>query len=440
MSLTVVLKTISIINGNANDGSQVDQMFSDVYNNCSTIASYINDNCVLKTGPNTFTGTQTFPTKAIFSASVALATASDPASPIVGDFWYSVNSNAFEGLAKVANISNATNVTPIVVTTLTAHGMTTGQTAYIAGVVGNTAANGTWVVTVLDTVTIRLTSSVGNGAYVSGGALSVIRQVLSPSVALAATKGQIFGLLLSNNGATPNTDVDIAAGHAVDDTGVDLMVYGGGTKRFSSTFVVGTGNGASDTGTIPTSGTLHVYLIKRTDTGVVDVFCSTSLTPVLPTGYTLKRRIGSITTDASAHMGLFRQDPIDPDIFEYTTPGALDVDVTNQSTTSVTRTLAVPTGIQVKARLNVIISNSTPSQRGVYFLSLGLTDVAPSITATPLSTFITENNSATGDFGGGPLLEILTNTSGQIATRATGANTVLKICTTGWKDTRGRNN
>jgi len=42
----------------------------------------------------------------------------------------------------------------------------------ITGVVGNTAANGTWVVEVQTATTIALNGSTGNGAYVSGGTLA----------------------------------------------------------------------------------------------------------------------------------------------------------------------------------------------------------------------------------------------------------------------------
>ena len=70
------------------------------------------------------------------------------------------------GLAKA--ISDATNATPIVITSAT-HGYTTGDGVRVEGVVGNTAANGDWVVTVLTTTTFELNNSVGNGAYVSDG-------------------------------------------------------------------------------------------------------------------------------------------------------------------------------------------------------------------------------------------------------------------------------
>lgn len=72
------------------------------------------------------------------------------------------------------SISAATNAAPIVVTT-TAHGMVLGEVTWVnvTGVLGNTAANGTWVAQAVTTTTLRLRGSVGNGAYTSGGLLTV---------------------------------------------------------------------------------------------------------------------------------------------------------------------------------------------------------------------------------------------------------------------------
>lgn len=68
----------------------------------------------------------------------------------------------------VLTVTAATNATPIVITAGT-HGLTTGAVVTVAAVGGNTAANGTWVVTVLSTTTFSLNGSVGSSAYTSGG-------------------------------------------------------------------------------------------------------------------------------------------------------------------------------------------------------------------------------------------------------------------------------
>ena len=69
-------------------------------------------------------------------------------------------------------ITGATNATPIVVTTSTAHGIADVSYATVAGVGGNTGANGTWVVSAVDATHLTLRGSVGNGAYTTGGTLT----------------------------------------------------------------------------------------------------------------------------------------------------------------------------------------------------------------------------------------------------------------------------
>lgn len=66
-------------------------------------------------------------------------------------------------------VSGATNASPIVITTSTSHLFASGDTVVVADVGGNTAANGTWTITVTGPSTFSLDGSTGNGAYTSGG-------------------------------------------------------------------------------------------------------------------------------------------------------------------------------------------------------------------------------------------------------------------------------
>jgi PKD repeat protein/DNA-binding beta-propeller fold protein YncE len=77
-------------------------------------------------------------------------------------------------------VTGATNASPIAVTTALAHGLATGQRVSIAGVLGNTAANGVFPVTVVDATHFTLDGSIGSGAYTSGGTGVAI--VAPPSV------------------------------------------------------------------------------------------------------------------------------------------------------------------------------------------------------------------------------------------------------------------
>lgn len=65
-------------------------------------------------------------------------------------------------------ISGATNASPIVVT-VAVHALVEGDQVTIAGVTGNTAANGTWAIANVTTNTFELVGSTGNGSYASGG-------------------------------------------------------------------------------------------------------------------------------------------------------------------------------------------------------------------------------------------------------------------------------
>src|SRR5439155_1380643 len=65
-------------------------------------------------------------------------------------------------------ITAATNATPIEITSA-GHGLADGARVRITGVVGNTAANGTWTITKVNNDKFTLNGSVGNGAYTSGG-------------------------------------------------------------------------------------------------------------------------------------------------------------------------------------------------------------------------------------------------------------------------------
>jgi hypothetical protein len=70
------------------------------------------------------------------------------------------------------SITGASNTTPIQIAAL-GHGFGTGETVVISGVVGNTAANGTWVITVVDNNNFKLNGTSGNGAYTSGGTAAI---------------------------------------------------------------------------------------------------------------------------------------------------------------------------------------------------------------------------------------------------------------------------
>lgn len=65
--------------------------------------------------------------------------------------------------ADLIAISAATNATPIVITVGANSGLKTGDKLAIAGVTGNTAANGIWTLEAVTATTFKLLGSAGNG-------------------------------------------------------------------------------------------------------------------------------------------------------------------------------------------------------------------------------------------------------------------------------------
>jgi hypothetical protein len=72
----------------------------------------------------------------------------------------------------VLNVTNATNTSPVVVTTSTPHGVTDVAYMTSASIGGNAGANGTFIVSAVTATTLRLRGSVGTGAYTSGGTIT----------------------------------------------------------------------------------------------------------------------------------------------------------------------------------------------------------------------------------------------------------------------------
>lgn len=250
-------------------------------------------------------------------------------------------------------------------------------------------------------------------------------------------RGHLAGLALSNNGSDATNDIDIAVGSARDGSDATGMVLTSAlTKQLDAAWAVGTNQGGLDTGTIANT-TYHVWLIKRSDTGVVDALFSTSATsPTMPANYDYKRRIGSILRVSAAIV------PFSQLGDEFLRKASiLDVNAANPGTSAVTRTLSVPTGITVWAIINAGAQNSGTSGSAVLLLSeLDRTDEAASASSAPLGNVGRVSNVAGSQVVSNARIIMRTNTSAQIRSRVdySDASVTIFIATTGWIDRRGR--
>lgn len=257
---------------------------------------------------------------------------------------------------------------------------------------------------------------------------------LSGTTLTSALSNYLTGLVLSTAGSS--STMSIASGVATDSSNTITMSLGSSISKTTSAWAVGTGNGGIDTGSIANNTWYHFYLIRRPDTGVVDVVFSTNAsTPTLPTNYTQYRRIGSGRTNGSAQWIKFIQNGDD---FTWDVPVA-DVTANNPGTTAVTRVLTVPTGVKVEAKLRVTVQvNAASAQTSSALLlsDLAITDTAPS-TVTGFDAIAVKQ---TNDSYASSDVRVITDTSASIRSRvsASDAQTAFYIATSGWIDRRGR--
>jgi hypothetical protein len=116
---------------------------------------------------------------------------------------------------------------------------------------------------------------------------------------VASTRNYLAGLGMSTPGASANFTVQ--SGMAMDSTNAVMMTMLLSITKNMGAWVVGAG-GALDTGTI-VAGYYDVYLIRRPDTGVVDVLLTImGNAPTLPANYTHYRRIGSLNNGLNVNQ------------------------------------------------------------------------------------------------------------------------------------------
>lgn len=255
-------------------------------------------------------------------------------------------------------------------------------------------------------------------------------------VVASLLRGWLAGLTMKNDDTSPTTVIDTSAGVANSDDATTLMSLSTFTKNANAAWAVGSGNGCLDSNsgtTLTANSWYNLYVIARTDSGIVDQLCTKmpnpSTVPVLPTNYTKQRRIGSFKTDGSAHVLGFVQNG---DTFLWKTP-VQNVSSTNPGTNATLRALAVPTGVRVKGIMSVALSVGTVGTF-MYVSSPDQIDVVPSASAFTVFQNAVNNSQSNGQ------ASIWTDTSAQVRTRfsISDANVSVIIVTNGWEDPRGR--
>lgn len=216
----------------------------------------------------------------------------------------------------------------------------------------------------------------------------------------------ISGLILAPNATSPASAIDVSSGIAGD-----FEVPAGLTLNTTANL---------DVGTISANAGYHVHLIRRDSDGSVTGLISASASfPVMPDGYTARRRIGSFITGASGgilpftqHAGWVQLNNAKPFL-----TGA-------PNTVATLRNVPVPLGVKFQVRLAATALRSGAGYLIVRDPATGVPSVTPS----------------EGDWyasgGMGVMVECWTNASGQIYTADTAPGATLNMYLRGWFDHR----
>jgi hypothetical protein len=255
------------------------------------------------------------------------------------------------------------------------------------------------------------------------------------------SRGAITGLVLANDGTNPNTHVTIATGQARDSTdGFDLRLTTGLVKRLDQAWALGTGNGALDTGSVAANTGYHVFLIRRTSDGVLDILMSTSATnPTLPSGFGAFRRLGAVLTDASGFIRKFVQRG---DYFELYTRTADFAGVANGAGPYL-RQMVCPKGVPLKLRV-YLQSTASPASGSAQIAFSGVFD--PALGVPQLATLkraqirreiflnASSQQATYGIFDG----DVWCDANGQVYTHSDSATDQIALGIYGWTDERGQ--
>ena len=237
---------------------------------------------------------------------------------------------------------------------------------------------------------------------------------------------------------SPGTYVAIAPGNCADSTNVSnlsssVFYY----KSISGTWVAGAGAPGSpvnglDTGSVAINTWYHLFAIFNPTSKVTDFVWSATTLPsagpsVLPSGYTLFRRIGSCKTNASSEFIQFIQQG---DHFTWITPIADQSNVSCTASVLYTPTLTTPLNVETEAEISIGFGRPTGGGGFAAWSPVATGLSAYGINAAVLQCDPSGANSWTKT-------RLLTNTASQInvSPQASGA---YYVNTFGYYDIRGK--
>jgi hypothetical protein len=234
--------------------------------------------------------------------------------------------------------------------------------------------------------------------------------------------------LTCSNAADADHDITISAGGAADSTRVIWLALASAiTKQIDAAWAAGTNSGGLFSGAVAANTVYYVWLIRKDSDGSIDAGFDIDITGAnAPAGYTYKRRIMTVCTDASANII-----PTDQtgDTVEYIDPIFDRID--NSAIGNTNRnayTITAPPNMPAIIALNSHILSG--SELHLWYGTSARTNTAASYTYTD---FYAYSGSITA------IINPKLDASRQFYVRLSNTNASLGFATRGWIDDRGRN-
>ncbi len=242
-----------------------------------------------------------------------------------------------------------------------------------------------------DLLTQSAAGTISRLAVGANGTIPMARSAATSGLAyVAALTKAIYGLTYDVGTDTTN-DININVGGAIDATGAYWMTLATALGKQSDVVWAVGGTTAAPVGWLDSGAVgnndYYIWLIARSDTGVVDSLCSLSSTaPTMPAQYDFKRLIGWFKRSGGAIVSFNTYETEGSGLdFVWKSP-PLDINLANTLTTTArTDTMSVPTGFSVFGHFNVTLFDAS-SAASLYMSCPDSTDLAVNPDASPGAT------------------------------------------------------
>lgn len=288
--------------------------------------------------------------------------------------------------------------------------------------------------TIDGTATLIVRSGYSVTIYCTGSAFITDKLIarLDAKADASAVGSFVIGGVLSNNGSSPNTHIDIAAA-SVRSGSVFVSSASTFTKRLDAAWAAGSGNGGLDTGVKATNTTYRIWPLRKSVDGSADFIFSASTTAgsvTVPAGYTVVAPngldIGMILTDSGGNIIRFIQDG---NYFRWNV-SSFPNDLSTTAARAISLlTCTLPTGRRVLGLFQAFIGTNATGTDVIMEIADGIN--------SNVTQFI-ENYGSNGSSRLRAVVEQFTNTSGQVSVGLTlnpaPSATTNTLQTLGWRD------